>query len=113
MDKSPEELLEYTIGRRKRGVSYRSILSYLNLHCDDPEIREKILEGLDKLENEGHIKPEPPAKTSHTYNTILGMVLMIFGATLAVFLWNHGWIATLPFAMIGAGFLSFQGKLKI
>lgn len=112
MAKSPEDLLKYTIQMRQRGDSYRAILSYLNRHCDDKEIREKVLEGLDKLEDQGHIKPEDPKpKSSKLFYTILGYVLIAAGGAFAVLLWNQGWVSTLPFLIIIAGFLALSGKV--
>ena len=107
---SKEQLLEYAIKMRERGDRYTSIINYLNRSTDDEALKTSIIKELDELERSQNLNlPAEPKLTYFTINRIVGLIIMIAGGILMSYLWDLGFISTIPFIIIGVGFLVFTG----
>lgn len=112
--KSKEELIAYAVKMRQRGDRYRSILAYLENNCNDTELVKEIIGIVDELETKKAIEVDHTqgVREKNSYN-LFGYAFIAGGILLMVFLWNKGWIASLPFVMIGMGIYGIkESKIK-
>lgn len=113
MKKTKEELAEYAVMMKKRGDSYVDISRYLKNQLVDEEGEKEILAYLSKLEQLGELKPDDTQqKTTSTTGLIFGILFIIAGIGLAIFLLNKGFIASLSLILIVLGILGIKGAIK-
>lgn len=97
-------MLEYAVKMRKRGDTYYAIRSFLDHNSDEEAFKNAVINAVNKLEKEQKIQVEQPIKRKKfPLNLIFGTVFLAGGAVLAVFLWNKGFISTIPFIVMGFG----------
>ncbi len=113
MEKTKEEMLNYAVNMRLRGDNYRAILNYLERHTSDQNLINEIINSVDLLEKNNEIKPLIEKKNKLSFiNVVLSSVLILLGLYLVFSLWGEGYIATLPFLIIGLGIWTLSGKMK-
>jgi len=112
--KTKEELLEYSVKMLNRGDSFAAIHSYLKRNCDDEQTIKEIFIAVDEIGREQRNQEDTKIdfKDFFTYGRIIGLVVVGLGVFLMVTLWDKGFIATLPFVLIGIGVLGVFGKIK-
>ncbi len=111
--KTKEENLAYAIKMVQRGDTYVSIHNYLKNNCESKEEISTIVKIIDKLEKEEKIKPAVEKVSSGpNYNIIMGGVFLTCGIFSFFFLWNKGWISTVPFILCGIGIAGLRGVIK-
>lgn len=114
IQKTKDELILYAVKMRQRGDRYRSILSYLEKNCENPEQVQEIIAIVDQMETKKILEVDHTqgVKENNTYN-IFGYAFIAGGILLMIFLWNKGWVASVPFVMIGMGIYGIkEGKIK-
>ena len=113
MEKTKEELLDYAIKMRVRGDTYRSLLNYLQTNYSDKSIVSEIIAHVDQLEKAKSILPDSQNKTNISgMNIFLGCLCLFSGIVLIFFLWEKGWISTIPFFLMGIGVYALSGGMK-
>ncbi len=114
MVKTKEELLQYALKMRERGDTYRSVINYLNRNTDDEGLKKEIIQEVDRLEKEnpGKNQLKPGSDSPSKFSIIMGVLFLGFGAILIPFLWNKGFISTIPFILIGIGVTALVGLIK-
>ena len=109
--KSKKELLEESLKIYQRGDGFRSIRNYLERNTTDENLIKEIIQivsnNKDKIEvSEGRANKVP------VRNYIFGSLFLLFGLILLTFLWEKGFIATLPIILMGIGILALTGVIK-
>ena len=105
-------MLEYAIQMRLRGDTYRDMLNYLNRHTNDDTIIKDIISKVDNLEKGKRIKaPERGRSSISSLSAVLGVIFIVAGIALIFFLWDKGFIASLPIILIIIGFTALSGRL--
>jgi len=111
MEKSKQELLDYSIQMRLRGDTYRDMLAYLKKYTNDEAVIKEIISKVDSLEKTKRIK-SPERRTSvSSLSIVLGSIFIVTGIFLIIFLWERGFVASLPILLIVLGFYAFSGKM--
>ena len=108
MDKSYEEILEYSKKIIERGDGWKALNNYLDLKCNNLVWREEIVEKVKKFEStldvKGHMR-QMPKNTKYDYvlgygGIVIGVLLVLY----CLFFFKNGIIfSTIPFAFIGLG----------
>lgn len=100
--KSKDELLAYSKQIIERGDGYRAVLNYLKTNCDDEDMIKEIISEVQASESKEPEAPQTKKKLSF-YKLIFGGAFVLSGIFLLTILWSRGYIATLPFLLIGSG----------
>lgn len=111
MKKTKEEMMEYAIQMRLRGDTYREMLAYLNRYTKDEAIIKEIISKVDNLEKTKRIKAPERGGSISSFSVILGILFIVAGIALIIFLWDRGFIAGLPVLLIIIGFGALSGKI--
>jgi hypothetical protein len=110
MEKTNQELVDYVIKMRMRGDNYRSIMAYLQRHCENEETVNDIIQLVDQLEKTKKIKPgRADGSKPSFYNMIFGILFIVSGVLLTLFLWQIGFIWGISLLMIGIGIWALMG----
>lgn len=109
-EKTKEELVAYAIKMRQRGDRYRSILFYLESNCQDPVLVQEIIGIVDELETKKKIDVDHTQGIKPSNYKLMGYIFIGAGIFLFVFLWNRGWISTLPVLLIGMGIYGMSAE---
>lgn len=99
------------IWMRDHGETIRSISSFLEANCNDPEIIKSVIELLDAYDREKNSQTVRWIKLL-TLSNVLGLLFLSSGLFLVFYLWGMGWVSTVPFILIGIGFLALTGAIK-
>lgn len=116
MQKTKEELFTDCAEMKKKGFTTSTILNHLTKHCEDADTRKAILIALNDVE----VLPEKKSQSiddgsrgEFLLNVVMGIVLAIAGIILVIVLWNSGFVASLPIAMIiGGAVITFRALSK-
>ncbi|MEQ8478162.1 hypothetical protein [Fulvivirga sp.] len=109
--KSKEALLKDVIWMRDHGETIRSISSFLEANCDDPEIIKSVIILLEAYDREKEGQGLSWVKML-TLSNILGVIFLCSGLFMVFYLWGMGWVSTVPFILIGIGVLALTGSIK-
>lgn len=93
------------IEQRIYGDTYRHIGTYLDNSGLSPEQRGEIISEIKDLENSKMLKKQLPkgAKTAALTDGVMGALVVCLGLFLMRILWGKGFVALLPFFIIGYG----------
>lgn len=106
MAKSKDELLTYGIKMLKRGDPWTAISRYLDRQEVPEKIQKEIIAELSRLEAKGKITVEEPiSKPSVVVDILISSALIAGGLIMMMLLWDAGYIASIPFIIIGGGVL--------
>ena len=110
--KSENELLAYVIKMRERGDRFTSIVSYLDRNGADDEMKKRIVRRLQTMEKNHQVaRPDRSSKISGL-SLFLGGFFFASGIILLLFLWDKGFVAGVPFVLIGIGMFALNGGMK-
>jgi len=106
------ELFNYAKKMRVRGDEYNDILRFLERNTHDKLQIEEILKSIQVLEKKGVVEV-PRQKTSRNlFGIFIGIALIAFGSFLMKSLWNDGYIAIIPFILVGLGIMALFNKIN-
>ena len=110
MVKTKDNLLLEATKMRRHGKSYPEILKYLEHESSDEQIIGEIIS---VVENTVVISPERRDIRS-IFSTLVSAALLSSGFVLSFLLWEQGYLAILPFILLGAGIIpmALSGNFK-
>jgi len=69
-------------------------MNYLDRNCDDENLRQKIIETIDKLHSSGVIGLKVKSGPEIGISQIMGLLFLIGGVAMTIFLWDSGFVST-------------------
>lgn len=103
-ENSKADLMKEALTLKGYNRSYTDIILHLKAETEDKELIREIvteLEELDKNKKKGHFL---------NVNLVIGLICILAGIGLSVFLWGKGYVSTISIILIGVGILTIGGK---
>lgn len=99
-----EKLLKDALMLKGYNRSYTDIILHLKAETEDKELIREIVAHLEELDKN--------KKKSHflSANLVIGLLCILAGIELSVFLWDIGYVSTISIILIGVGILTIGGK---
>ena len=109
---SKDQLLAYSVKIINRGDRFTSVMNYLDRNCDDENLKQEILKTIDEMQSKGEIGPKAMNEPKIGLSQAMGLLFLVGGIAMTIFLWDSGFVSTVFVILIGIGALGLSGAMK-